>query len=81
MKLTDRAIEYFKNELKNQNKKSVEIALLVACCSEGYKLHIGFTDKEPKLVISGINIYFNDEAYEIVNNLTIDVKGEMILYE
>ena len=81
MKLTDRAVEYFKNELKEQDKKTVEIALLIACCSEGYKLHIGFSDNEPKEIVNGIGVYYNDEASDIVKNLIIDVKGEMILYE
>lgn len=80
MEITKEALEYFKNELNKMNLDTVNINISTSCCAGGYGIHVGYLNSDSNLFIGGIKIKF-DGPMEVFDELKIDIKGEMLVFD
>ncbi len=82
MFLTKDAINYFKNKLKEENKSIVNIVVMTSCCSIGENIHISFEDGlDNYIIIDDIKFVLDSDDKSYFDNLKIDYKNDMIIYD
>ncbi len=82
MLLTQDAINYFKNKLKEENKSIVNIVVMTSCCSIGENIHISFEDElDNYIIINDIKFILESDDKSYFDNLKIDYKNNSIIYD
>ncbi len=82
MFLTQEAVNYFKNKLKEENKSIVCIVVMTSCCSIGENIHISFEDElDNYIIINDIKFILDSDDKSYFDNLKIDYKNDMIIYD
>ena len=81
MKITENAKKYILSEISNEND-GIIIKISNSCCSVGEDIRLAFGHTNGDyMIINGIKVYYDSYHKDYINDLIIDYKNNMIIFE